>query len=40
MFTAEIAELKNDIMATVTWALKEDLGIFDEQFQQDLENLF
>jgi len=31
MFTAEIAELKNDIMATVTWALKEDLGIFDEQ---------
>jgi len=27
----EIAKLQHDITATVTWALKEDLGVFDEQ---------
>ena len=31
MLTSEMAKLQNDITATVTWALKEDLGAFDEQ---------
>jgi nicotinate-nucleotide pyrophosphorylase (carboxylating) len=29
MLTSEMAKLKHDIAATVTWALKEDLGVFD-----------
>jgi len=31
MFTSELTQLQNDITATVTWALKEDLGAFDNQ---------
>jgi len=31
MLTSELAKLQHDISATVTWALKEDLGVFDEQ---------
>ena len=31
MFTSELTKLQNDITATVTWALKEDLGAFDKQ---------
>ena len=31
MHTAELAKLQQDITATVTWALREDLGINDEQ---------
>jgi hypothetical protein len=29
MLTSQIAKLQRDITATVTWALKEDLGAFD-----------
>jgi nicotinate-nucleotide pyrophosphorylase (carboxylating) len=29
MFTSELTKLQNDITTTVTWALKEDLGAFD-----------
>ncbi len=31
MLTSELAKLQNDITATITWALKEDLGVFDEK---------
>ena len=31
MLNSAIAKLQNDISATVNWALKEDLGVFDEQ---------
>lgn len=31
MLTSQIAKLKHDITATVTWALKEDLGAFESE---------
>ena len=31
MLTSELVKLQQDITATVTWALKEDLGIIDDQ---------
>ena len=31
MLTSQIAKLQRDITATVTWALKEDLGAFDSE---------
>ncbi|MBL4942212.1 MAG: nicotinate-nucleotide diphosphorylase (carboxylating), partial [Colwellia sp.] len=39
MLTSESIKLKNDVTATVAWALKEDLGVFGDDMlsaEQDI----